>query len=319
MLLSAYAGLLLSACAGPGSGPPLPESYTPPPVETAEPPRTEPRPSRPISEVPAWVGGKASAERLEEIAGWLESDGYRADPYWVAEGHLQLAEGRVQQARHEPRSAAVKIVQARTGFDRVLASPDATDAQRQRARLGLAAAGEPFARTAADPVPGDLLPRRTWGARPELPRRLSLADASWRWITVHHSAMEGARPLDGSLSDSAHAIREIQAAHMNGGGYGDIGYHYLIDPAGRVFEGRDLRWQGAHAGGSNNVGNVGVCLLGNFEVEHPTPEALAALDELVSDLCSTHAIPPRCVVGHRNWKNTQCPGRHLADHLATYH
>jgi N-acetyl-anhydromuramyl-L-alanine amidase AmpD len=128
--------------------------------------------------------------------------------------------------------------------------------------------------------------------------------------------MAAPRALSGAVQDSAGAVRDIQHAHMNVQSYGDIGYHFLIDPYGRVFEGRQLSWQGAHAGGQNNVENIGVCVIGNFERERPTRAALASLDRLVDELSQTYAIDERNVVPHSHWKNTACPGRNLESWLS---
>ena len=113
-------------------------------------------------------------------------------------------------------------------------------------------------------------------------------------------------------------IRKIQRAHIDASGYGDIGYHFLIGPSGRVFEGRSLEWQGAHAYKDNNVGNVGICLLGNFEETRPTPEQLRALEGLVADLSARYDIPRNRVYGHREFRTTLCPGRNLMVWVSTY-
>ena len=92
----------------------------------------------------------------------------------------------------------------------------------------------------------------------------------------------------------------------------------LIDSSGRVFIGRDMRYQGAHAGGANNRGNIGVCLVGNFDIERPSRAAVAALDRLVAALRSRYSIDGSKILPHRHWKNTECPGRYLMGHLEQY-
>ncbi|MEE2940529.1 MAG: peptidoglycan recognition family protein, partial [Planctomycetota bacterium] len=140
-------------------------------------------------------------------------------------------------------------------------------------------------------------------------RNLTPASGRWSWITVHLSVVASASD---SLSASLDTVRRIQREHMNRSlPYGDIGYHFLIDRAGRIIEGRKLRWQGAHAGGANNRGNVGICLIGNFEVEEPTRAAINALERLVFELQSELGIPRRNVKPHLEWKETKCPGKNL--------
>jgi N-acetylmuramoyl-L-alanine amidase len=118
-------------------------------------------------------------------------------------------------------------------------------------------------------------------------------------IVVHHSAL----PLsDGPL--------QIQQLHMHDKGYADIGYHFVIDPAGRIFEGRKLYVRGAHTGG-HNTGTVGIVLLGNFEEAQPTAAQLASLKALAAALAAEYGI--KWLAGHRDFQpdETVCPGRNL--------
>ena len=130
-----------------------------------------------------------------------------------------------------------------------------------------------------------------------------------RRLTIHHSAMyfRDTRP-----SVCAAQIQRIQKEHMGNRGYGDIGYHYLIDPAGRIWQGRDMRWQGAHASGANNQQNIGICILGNFlrgrGGQGPNPAQLVAMRTLVSQLMQQYGFGPEEVHCHSDFKATQCPG-----------
>ncbi|MHC4380008.1 MAG: N-acetylmuramoyl-L-alanine amidase [Planctomycetota bacterium] len=145
-------------------------------------------------------------------------------------------------------------------------------------------------------------------------------------ITVHHTA----EPVSStSLAASISEVRDVQSQHMNGRGWADIGYHFLVDRDGRVFEGRPLSSQGAHAYKSNNIGNIGICLLGNMvadptrgpEYAHaqaPTAKQMEALDRLVAEVRAHYAIPAVQVWGHQNCKDTLCPGPHL-DAWATHY
>ena len=76
--------------------------------------------------------------------------------------------------------------------------------------------------------------------------------------------------------------------------------------------------QGAHAGGDNNIGNLGICLIGNFEIEHPSRAAIQAMDDLIEGLLQKLQLPRNSVRPHHYWKATRCPGRHLEDHLLKY-
>lgn len=122
-------------------------------------------------------------------------------------------------------------------------------------------------------------------------------------IVVHHTALP--------LKDGP---REIQQKHMQGRGYADIGYHYVIDDAGQIYEGRNLYYRGAHTGG-HNTGTVGIVLTGNFEEIQPTPAQIERLIVLSRALGYQFALTH--LAGHRDFQPgvTVCPGRHLAAQL----
>ena len=91
-------------------------------------------------------------------------------------------------------------------------------------------------------------------------------------LIVHHSATAN------TSSDWAATVRSIWNFHTNDRGWGDVGYNYLIDPNGVIYEGR--------AGGDNvigahfscqNGGTMGVCMLGTFTSVSPTAAALSSL------------------------------------------
>ena len=132
-------------------------------------------------------------------------------------------------------------------------------------------------------------------------------------ITIHHSGFpEGFRAT--GTEDAADNLRFILAFHTahlpTGRGWADIGYHFAIDPAGRVWELRSLQYQGAHVK-NHNAGNIGVVCLGNFDLQPLPPEQWAALLRLVKGI-ERHFGRIR-VVGHRDIADeaTSCPGEHL--------
>jgi hypothetical protein len=122
-------------------------------------------------------------------------------------------------------------------------------------------------------------------------------------VVVHHSAL----PL-------ADGPRAIQQAHMGLKGYADIGYHFLIDGMGDLYEGRSLRARGAHTGG-HNTGTVGIVLLGNFNVVEPFTYALQTLRDLSAYLHEAYNIT--YIAGHQDFQpeETECPGSHLVAQL----
>lgn len=130
-----------------------------------------------------------------------------------------------------------------------------------------------------------------------------------RYITVHHDGMS---PFLAKDQNSAAARIEIIRNGHRSKGWGDIGYHYVVDRGGRVWEGREQRWQGAHVKGCNE-GNVGVCNLGNFDEQSPSDEQLEALERLLTCLMNKHSVPVSRVRTHKEWPSaaTACPGRAL--------
>lgn len=162
------------------------------------------------------------------------------------------------------------------------------------------------------------LPRRQWGAVETEKQTAALGTP--RRITVHHSG-GGVFSAIGRLS-VGRAIKAIQDTHTGSKGWDDIGYHFIVDPAGRAWEGRHLDRIGAHAGSQGlNQGNIGILVLGNFDLQRPTPVQLERLAEVLSYLQRRFAITDRDVYTHNDIRAqeglgpTACPGRHIAGWL----
>jgi N-acetyl-anhydromuramyl-L-alanine amidase AmpD len=151
--------------------------------------------------------------------------------------------------------------------------------------------------------------------------------APWR-ITVHH---EGSNTEDltseAGVAERLRTITRVQQQSVGEGGLGagDLAYHFVIDRSGRIWEGRLLNWQGAHAGNeAANTGNIGIVLLGNFDLQEPSVSQLLSLRQLLANLCQRYAIRPENIYGHDEVKSqyglppTRCPGRHLSAWLRSY-
>lgn len=141
-----------------------------------------------------------------------------------------------------------------------------------------------------------------------------------KWITIHHTT--------DSAQSSSETVRDLQSKHQDTnllpGGIGgspaaDIGYHFVIDANGAVYEGRPLGIKGSHAELFNG-GNIGVVLAGQFEsTDHfpdsptsPTSEAIESMKKLVDILAARFHITS--VAAHKvrkaqvNAGDTECPG-----------
>jgi hypothetical protein len=282
--------------------------------EWSEPAEPEP------AAAPAWVGMPLSWEKLEAIETWLMGVGPDRAPEYVTRAELELAEGRLAFARGDERTSGAdvkaRLASAETGFRRVLSRVGASALERQRAKQGLEEAQRLSGKLpAASARVGEVavLPRSAWGAGHVIPARLTRQSGPYKRITVHHSVVE-AEP---GVSGTRDALQKIQKVQMRDEGFGDIGYHYLIDAQGRVYAGRSLDFQGAHAMGQNNVDNIGICLIGNFLHVRPSAPALKALSDLTDELLREHSIPRSRVYGHLELKATDCPGR-LMDWVHRY-
>ncbi len=275
---------------------------------------------------PYWANEPLSWAKLSEVEDWIHSRAAKSDPYWRIEGELTLAEGRLTLARRDAaggtdaRNIDARAIEqrrgaARAGFQRVLDDGAANPEQRLRARRGLDAAGGPLPQPTSF---AGVVPRSEWGAMAPVTARLNPVGGPYRRITIHHSAEIPGITLNGAYGNSVEALRKIQRHHIKNQGWGDVGYHYLIDSSGRVFEGRSDRYQGAHAGGDMNVQNLGICLLGDYSGHGPSAESLAALEHLIEEYRIRDSIPRSQVLTHSDMKNTECPGRHVTAWVRRY-
>lgn len=157
--------------------------------------------------------------------------------------------------------------------------------------------------------------RDDWCPGGNCPRRSVPSPTTVTHLIVHHSA--GAN----SSSNWAATVRSIWDFHYNGRGWDDIGYNWLIDPNGVVYEGRGDDVQGAHFSGRNG-GTMGVCVLGNFTDRLPNGAALSALYRMLAWKSCDRGIDPEGISlhasseltidnisGHRDGPVfTECPG-----------
>ena len=116
-----------------------------------------------------------------------------------------------------------------------------------------------------------------------------------RHITVHHDGMDPFFETDQS-SVSAH-LEGIRQLHQRKG-WGDIGYHFAVDRAGRIWEARPLWYQGAHVK-DHNPGNIGIVVLGNFEEQSPSQQQLVAVHGHIQVLMRAFRVPVTRVQTHR--------------------
>jgi hypothetical protein len=154
-------------------------------------------------------------------------------------------------------------------------------------------------------------PRTRWADQGPMMERINpMGDVDK--ITVHH---EGWNPVVFTDEETtAERLELIRRSHIQRLGAGDIGYHFVVDRAGRVWEAREAKYQGAHVRG-NNEHNIGVMCLGNFDIQSPSPEQLRSLVSVLKSLQSYYNVPLSKVKTHQEINPTACPGKVLQAYM----
>lgn len=168
---------------------------------------------------------------------------------------------------------------------------------------------------AATPVAAALeaIPRASWASKPPISARILPMNGVSR-ITCHH---EGWTPVWFSdMLTTKDRMETIRASHIQRMQAGDIGYHFVIDRAGRVWEGRPLIYQGAHVK-NQNENNIGIMTLGNFDRQSPTSAQVMTLQHTLSYLRHQYRIPVSKVYTHQEFNPTACPGLNLQPRIAS--
>jgi len=164
--------------------------------------------------------------------------------------------------------------------------------------------------TPRPPVANELnaIPRARWAKANPILGRLEGMGGIDR-ITVHHEGYKVVTFDD--YTRTAERLEAIRNSHLSRMRAGDIGYHYIIDRAGRIWEGRPLQYQGAHAGGVNNQRNIGVMVLGNFDRQDPTSAQMNTLLSTVRTLRRQYNVSSDRIYTHQELAPTRCPGTAL--------
>ena len=178
--------------------------------------------------------------------------------------------------------------------------------------------------------------RKAWGANERIRRdNPDYAPVLLNAIVHHTAGAAGSSP-----AQSAAIVRGIQVYHVQGNGWDDIGYNFLVDRFGQIFEGRyggiERNVIGAHAQGFN-TGSVGISVLGNYDSAALPAAAREAVSRLIAwrlDVAHLHPLSRitsisngnarfrkglpvwlPAVSGHRDTGFTSCPGRNLYSQL----
>ncbi len=181
-----------------------------------------------------------------------------------------------------------------------------------------------------------IITRAGWGADEQLRDEDSEFTDDISAIFVHHTATGN----DYECSDSPSVIRGIYRYHVKSSGWRDIGYNFLVDKCGNIYEGRSGGVSkavfGAHTLGFNEH-TMGIAVLGDYSEEEPSREALSAVARLAAWKLGIYGRDPEgmtslvsggsnrypkgtqvrmnVISGHRDGFATQCPGTRLYDDL----
>jgi len=199
----------------------------------------------------------------------------------------------------------------------------------------VAPSGRPIKRVPDFPAMPDVVTRKQWGANESLNNCGISYGTSAKMVFIHHTVNSN----DYGPSDGAAIVRSIHAYHTEGRGWCDIGYNFLVDRYGTIYEGRRggmrLPVKGAHSG-DYNTDTVGISLIGNFDVAKVPTAMKRATIRLVGWRLGTSYAPAKGmtqiydtrfhrIAGHRDAMLTACPGRYsyawlptLRDRVAEY-
>ena len=187
----------------------------------------------------------------------------------------------------------------------------------------------PASAALASPSKPGIITREAWGADESIRKGTPEYAAPLRLAIVHHTATTDSYPK----SESDNIVRAIYAYHVKTNGWDDIGYNFLVDRYGQIFEGRsggvDKPVIGAHALGFNRH-STGISIIGNFATTKPPEVAMNSLKRILSWKLDQGFIDPlssltyisngsnkykegtkvtlKAITSHRNVGKTECPG-----------
>lgn len=153
----------------------------------------------------------------------------------------------------------------------------------------------------------DVICRSAWGAREP---RSGLVPHNVAQLTLHHTAV-----VLVDNSDAPGRARAHQRFHLDSG-FADLAYHFMVDLAGNVLEGRSTDYAGETFTEYDPAGHFLVCCEGNYDEQTPTAAQLDAVAMLFAWGAETFDADVGTLSGHRDHASTSCPGDNLYAGLA---
>ena len=275
----------------------------------------EPRDLEPFSMLGVtWSGGIDPATSRVE-ARWRAGGTWSAWTELHVEGSTEGVPGTEPQWVGEADAAAVRVISTE-------------GAQPQEVALSTIDPGQvpdvapvAFATASTSGVPKPrIITRASWGASGGTRCDGSRPGATMKGVVIHHTAGNN----NYSKSQSAAIVKATQAYHTGSRKWCDIGYNFLVDKYGQIFEGRaggvDKLVRAAHSGnGPVNEDTAGISMMGTFSTTAPSAALKSAVANLTAWKFAVHKIPAtgtyssggvklNRIAGHRNVVGTECPG-----------
>ena len=202
-----------------------------------------------------------------------------------------------------------------TGDVSLTSSPTRSADQAEHAEHAVALAASVTARPR-------IYSRAQWGADERMRDHTSLRYGEVHGGFVHHTVTAN----DYTRAQVPALLRGIYAFHTQSRGWSDVGYNFLVDRFGRIWEGRyggvGRPVVGAHTRGYNND-SFAMSAIGNFDVARPSSAMVTAYGRLFAWKLSVHGVRASstqqwitkrylpAIDGHRDVGQTACPGRYL--------
>jgi hypothetical protein len=270
-----------------------------------------------------WADATADADHQPDVGRGEPPAKRTSAPVW-ADGADQV------QYRTSERLGGVKLEFINT-TGTATAADRAETAVRKAASKGIAGVARLFTATsAAQPA---MITRSQWGADRCRPRAPS-AEGSVKAVFVHHTVTANSY----SRSEARSMVLGICLFHRNTNGWDDIGYNFLVDKYGQIFEGRNGGVRRANVGAQAqgwNSQSTGIANLGDFSSAGQSSAGLSAMDRLITWKLQVHRTPLggrvtlvsaggsmnrypagrrvsfNRISGHRDGNLTECPGSAL--------
>ena len=270
-----------------------------------------------------WKGGLPNEDTVVE-ARWRSKGKWSA---WT-ELHVDPAPGEGGRPGTEPQwvdsadAAAVRVLSTSNASPRDLSLTlvDASTSTASASNSSSTPSGSIDVTPAATVDKPAIILRSAWGAAASDSCDSPRYGSTTRGAVIHHTAGSNSY----SKSESAGIVKATQAYHMQGRDWCDIGYNFLVDKYGQIFEGRaggiDKPVRAAHSGNDAvNQETMGVSMMGTFSSTEPSAAMKTAVVDLVSWRFAQYNLPAKGtyslggktlnrIAGHRNVVSTECPG-----------